>query len=50
MRKCFNKVLPYCTVGWEYEYSLLATTSSAESANTDFSIRCYLDLALVKNY
>jgi hypothetical protein len=50
-RKCFNKVLPYCTVRsshvacwWEYIYSL-ATPSSAESANTDLPIRRYVDFA-----
>ena len=56
-RKCFNKVLPYCTVRsyhvacwWYYVYSL-ATASSAESANTDLPIRRYLDFAArsVKN-
>ena len=50
-RKCFNKVLPYCTVRsyhvacwWYYIYSL-ATASSAESSNTDLPIRRYVDFA-----
>ena len=52
-RKCFNKVLPYCSVG-RCHAGVVAVyspaTSSAESVNTDLPIRRYLHSALkIKN-